>query len=200
MTCLRLYTSERITSEDAELIHTALRRSADVEAPQLIVRKADIGTIPQIIQIVGDLAAWLPLASAATVYLNTIAKHLADATWNSMSSKTKIAPNDPIEEITAALAHASKSHAIAPKIVLSLSFSGHHSKASLVLPNSDTLEMARNISRFIVHMEHINELMEIKINSEKDQFGDAIIELHADGSVILSWRTEDWKKHEKRFL
>ena len=67
---------------NAEAIRAELSEYLKVSEPRSnIAQSVDP---PSFLQLLGDASAWLPLKAAAAVYLSTLAKRAADATWNQL--------------------------------------------------------------------------------------------------------------------
>ena len=77
---LKLTFSREFDTGFANSAKAELGAHLEVRGPFFYFQKsADPSLGPQLVQLIGDAGAWLPLGAAATVYLSTLAKRAADA-------------------------------------------------------------------------------------------------------------------------
>lgn len=74
MSELRLVLSERFDNDAGNAIRDALMEHLSVSEPMFRFQKSFDVTVVSVIELIGGVAAWLPLSAAATVYLSTLAK------------------------------------------------------------------------------------------------------------------------------
>jgi hypothetical protein len=96
MAQLELQFSEEFDPDIAETVKTELRAYLDITGPRFRFQKSEEPSLgPSFIQLIGDAHLWLPLGAAATVYLTTLAKKAADASWGSLASLFKRKRSSP---------------------------------------------------------------------------------------------------------
>ena len=182
MSELKLVLSKKF---DAEAIRAELSEYLKVSEPKLIFFKSV--DPPSIIQLLGDAGAWLPLGAAATVYLSTLAKRAADATWDQLASLRKSNEVKPLTAVAKTLATAADSVDGQVTIRVGLDIPDDYDGVAISIKPGDPEEVARVLASFIVHVEQLAETMRTEVEAGRRPFGGARIELQDDGSLLVSW-------------
>ena len=186
-------------SDDARTLHAALNRYLDVSEPRFAFQGAT--SPPSFIQLLGDVAAWLPLSAAATIYLGAIAKRAGEATWDGLASLFKSKEVKPLANVATALVEAADRIAAEVTISVGLSIPDDYFGTSISTKSLDPVEVARVLSTFIVRAEQIAKTMLVEIECGRGPLGPVIVELQEDGSLVLKWLTAaDKKTYKKRIL
>ena len=194
MSELKLALSEKF---DAEAIRAELSEHLKVREPEFLVFKAV--DPPSVLQLLGDALSWLPLKAAAAVYLSTLAKRAADATWDGLVSLFNSNEVKPLVDVAKTLATAADSVDGKVTIGVGLNIPDDHFGTAISIKPGDPEEMARVLASFIVHAEQISKAMQAEIETGRTPLGGAIIELQDDGSLLVSWVAQaDFSRHELR--
>ena len=105
MAQLELVFSREFDSGFAETVKAELGAYLEITGPYFSFEKAAEPSLgPPLIQLIGDAAAWLPLGAAATVYLTTLAKRAAGATWDGLASLLISKEVKPLADVATTLA------------------------------------------------------------------------------------------------
>ena len=189
MSELYLDLSEKFHDEAAG-IRVELSKHLKVGQPRLIALcSADP---PSFIQLLGDAGTWLPLSAAAAAYLATLAKHLADATWDKISNRNEV---KPITDVATTLATAAERVDGKVGIFFGLDIPDDHFGTSVSIDSSDPEAVACVLACFIVHVEQLSKAMQAEVAAGRVPAGPAIIELQ-DDSLLVRWQTRDGRAHE----
>ena len=76
--------------EEAEGICVELSKHLEVRRPIFVFRRAAAPTLPSFIQLLGDVAAWLPLSLAAKAFLAPVGNRAAEAPWENMVNRPDV--------------------------------------------------------------------------------------------------------------
>ena len=109
MSELNLVLSEKFDTDDAEAILAELSEHLKVGEHRFLLRKSADPTLVSVVQLLGDVAAWLPLSAAATVYFSALAKRAADATWTGLASLFNAYEAKPLVDVATTLARQRRS-------------------------------------------------------------------------------------------
>ena len=197
MSELNLKLTEKFDPENAAAIRAELSEYLKVSEPHFIImRSVDP---PSFVQILGDASAWLPLKAAATVYLATLAKRAADATWNKLTSLLGSNEVKPLANVAKTLATAADSVDGEVAIVVGLNIPDDHVGTAISIKSGDPEEVAHVLASFIDHVERISKAMKVEVEAGRTPLGRAIIELQDDGSLLIRWVAQtDFSRHELR--
>ena len=192
MSELKLVLSEKF---DAEAIRAELSEYLKVNKPKLMCfRSADP---PSMIQLLGDAVAWLPLSAAAAVYLSTLTKRAAHATWDGLASRFNNNEVKPLTAVAKTLATAADSVDGKVTIVVGLNIPDDYFGTAISIKPGDPEEVARVLASFIVPVEQISKAMEAAVKAGRTPLGRASIVLQDDGSLLVSWVAQaDFSRHE----
>ena len=195
MSELKLVLSEKF---DAEAIRAELSEHLKVSEPNFLFFKS--ADPPSIIQLLGDAVAWLPLSAPAAVYLSTLAKRAADATWDGLASRFNSNEVKPLTAVAKTLATAADSVGRKVTIVVGLNIPDDRHGTAISINPGNPEEVAHVLASFIVHVEQISKAMESEVKAGRAPLNGARIELQDDGSLLLSWEaSDDFSRHELRF-
>lgn len=196
MSELSLRLSERFTAEDASSIRTALGRHLRVGNPGSVVRQSI--DPPQLIQLVGDAVAWLPLAGPATVFLSTLAKKAAEAVWDSTARRFGERELKPLTDVAEALVAAADRVDGRVMIGLGLKIPADPFDVEIWTDSQDPVEVARMLAAFVVHRKKIANTVTAALEGGQKSVGPFHAELEQDGSVTIRWRSvSDFKDYEE---
>ena len=194
MSELKLALSEKF---DAEAIRAELSEHLKVSEPKFLLFKAV--DPPSVLQLLGDAGAWLPLSAAAAVYLSTLAKRAADATWDRLASLFNSNEVKPLADVAKTLATAANSVDGEVTIAVGLNIPDDHFGTAISIKPGDPEEVARVLASFIVHVEQISKAMRGEVEAGRTPLGGASIELQDDGSLLVSWVARSThRRHELR--
>jgi len=197
---LELLFSDQFDTAFAGSVKTELDTHLDIEGPYFWLQKsADPSLGPQLIQLIGDAAAWAPLVSAATVYLSTLAKRAADATWDGLTSLFKSKEVKPLADVAATLANAAQQAEGEVEIVVGLDIPEKHWGTVMVIKAKNPEEIACAIGSFVLHAERLAKEMKAEVAAGHAPLGRATINLEEDGSLTVRWKSQgDYSDREKR--
>lgn len=198
---LTLVLSEKFTEGDAESLRAALARRLRVGKPRFVHRAS--ADPPSTIQLLGEVAAWLPLAAAASGLLAGFSKRLgervANAAWDGAAAWLRSREGAPLADVAEALVAAADRVDGEVSIGVGLSFPDDHFGTAIWIDSRDPVEVARKLSVFITRVGRISKTMQAEIECGRRPVGPSIVELQEDGSVVLRWMAEsDLKLYEKR--
>ena len=139
------------------------------------------------------------LVAAATVYLSTLAKRAANATWDRLASGFNSKEVKPLTAVAKTLATAADSVDGEVTIAVGLNIPDDYFGTAISIKRRDPEEVARVLASFIVHVEQISKAMEAEVKAGRTPLGRASIELQDDGSLLVSWvAQDDFSRHELR--
>ena len=186
MSELSLILSENLPEADG--IRAELSKHLKVGQPRYLALMSANSILSPFVQLLGEAGAWLPLYAAATAYLATLAKRAAEATWDKIANRNDV---KPLADVATTLATAVACVDGKVRISFGLNIPDDYSGTSMSIKSSDPEEVARALSCFIVHVEHLSEAMQAEVVAGRVPFGPALIELQDDGSLLVRWRVLD---------
>ena len=187
---LTLQLSDKFRDE-AEDVRAELGKHLKVGRPIFTFRKS--ADPPSLVQLLGDATAWLPLKAAAAVYLGTLAKRAAEATWDKIATRNEV---KPLVEVATTLATAAARVDGEVEIAVGLNIPDDHSGTSITIKSSDPEVVTRVLACFGVQVEQLSKAMQDEVAEGRRPLGRAIIELQDDESLLVRWRTRDGRAHE----
>ena len=197
-TGLVLVLSEGFHPNDAEAARRGLRKHLDVDEPTFFARFSADPNLASIIRLIGDVAAWLPLSAAATVYLSTIAKRAGDATWDSMRSLFGRKELKPLADVATTLAETASKVEGEVCILVGLDVPDDFSGTCISIRGRDPAEIAPRMAAFLVHIEELSTVMHAEVEAGRAPLGGAIVEVQEDGNLRVKWRAAaDFTEHER---
>ena len=179
---------------DAETIRSELGKYLRVKKPTILFLKS--AEPPIILRLLGDVPAWLPLTAAAGVYLSTLAKRAADATWGRLASRFSNDQVRPLIHTVRTLEKAANSVGGNVTLLVGLNIPDEDDGTVLSIGPGDPKEMERMLATFVVRAKQISKAMQAEVESGRQPFGGARIELQDNGSLLISWVTADFHHHE----
>ncbi len=201
MTELNLELSERFDKEDAETMRVALSEHLVVGKPSFIFRRSAGTDLASFIQLLGDLAAWLPLSAAATVYLSTLAKHAGDATWNGLRQLLHSKEVKPLADVADTLATIANKIDGEVEIVVGLNIPDEHFGTAISIRVRDPVEISRILATFVVRIPELSKIVQAEVEAGRQPLGRVTVEIQDDSSLLVKWCSQaDFKVHEKRIL
>ena len=182
-------------SEETREIQTDLKKYLNVvELRYFGYRSADSSSI---IKLIGEALEWAPIAVAATVYLSTIAKHAADATWDKARSMIQHNKVGPLAQIANTLSIAATKVNPNAQIVVGISFPDDNIAVELTINSGTTEEIILDLSVFVLQSEKLSKLLQIEIQKGNMPIGSAVAEIQCNGSLLVKWtRASDLRKQE----
>ena len=196
MSELNLVLSERFTAENTSSLRVALGRHLRVGNARSAGRRSIDG--PSLIQLLGDVAAWLPLAAPATVFLSTLAKRAAEALWDSTAAWWTKKEVEPLTDVAAALVAAADRAGGTVMIGVGLKIPADPFEVEIWTDSRDPVAVARMLAGFVVRVEKIAETVKAAIERGQKSVGPFLVELEQDGSVTIRWRSaSDFKDYEE---
>ena len=190
MTNLSLVLSERFSTQDAHTLRETLTAHLKVGEPQWLVRKSADPGLSSIIEIIGSATSWFPLKAAATVFLSTLAKHVGDATWNSLRSLFKSNEVKPLADVATALVETANKVEGRVEIVLGINVPDEFRGTCISIKAGEPEEIARRLAALVVRIEKVSEVMQEEIDAGREPLGGAVVEVQDDGSLLIRWHSE----------
>ena len=153
---------------------------------------------PSIIRLVGEATEWIPLTIPASVYLATLAKHAADATWNKLASRSQ---DDRVTSLTAVskiLARVAKKVDPQSEIFICISIPYNaNCAAQMSVESTSPEQIARMLATFVLQVENISNAIEAETRAGRGPLRHASVRLQDDGSLLVSWtRRGNFPRHE----
>jgi hypothetical protein len=196
---LELLLSEGFRQGSSDSITARLGKVLDISGPHYYVRRtADPSQLPQLIQLLGDAAAWLPLQAAASVYLGTLAKHAADATWRGISTLFKSPEVKPLADTAETIADAASDIGGEVEIFVGLNIPDKNWGTAMRIKAGNAEDIARALALFVVNADKISKMMQEEIAAGRIPFARAEIEVHEGDTLILKWRDQNFETHERK--
>lgn len=190
MSELYLGLSEKFYGE-ADSIRAELGKHLKVGQTSFLFRKS--ADPPSLIQLLGDVAAWLPLYLPAKAFLDTFGKLAAEALWDKISNRNDV---KPLADVTTTLATAAAHVDGEVEISVGLNIPDDRFGTSTITKYSDREALARVLAYFIVHVEQLSKAVQAEVEAGRKPLGPVIIELQDDESLLVRWRTRDGRAHE----
>ena len=156
---MHLELTEKFAREgDPKSIHSGLNKYLPVRKPKLLIRKSvdPVSTI----KLLGDAAEWLLLSVPATVYLSTLAKHAADATWSKLAAVKQSTDVRPFTDVAATLTMAAKSVEGGTKIVIGINIPDNKNGTELHIQSIRPEDIEYNLASFIYHVENLSIIIQ----------------------------------------
>ena len=184
----------------ADTIRADLSRHLKVGQPQIyFMRSVDP---PSFIQLLGDVAAWLPLYLPAKAFLDTFGKLAAEAAWDKAGRVwDKIVNKEELKSLTdvaTILVTAKENIDGKVDIRLGLNIPDDRRGTEISITSTDPEMVAYELATFLVHVEPLSKAMQEEIAAGREPFGPASIKILEDGSLLVNWITQDGKAHEIR--
>lgn len=177
------------TSEAARL-HERLRQHLNVGPPHHVVRKSvDLDAGYQIIQLIGDLANWLPLQAAAGIFLGTLAKRAADALWDAAAAALKRPEVRPLADVSDALAKAMAHAGPETELIVGLDIPERNWGTVLIIKDRDPVRIAHALAVFAGKADQLSSVMKAEVKAGRAPMGRAIVEVDGDG-LVVRWRSQ----------
>jgi hypothetical protein len=198
---MTLLVPQSLTPAEAADVVAALREHMDVGDARWLVRKSvDPARDAPFLQLIGDVATWLPLSAAATVFFSTLAKRAADATWDALARAFQQKDAKPLADVATALGKAMEKSGPATELIVGLSIPDRHWGTALVIRDADPVKIAAEFAVFIAHAEKIARTMEAEVAAGRAPLGRARISIEGD-TVVVRWMSQgDLAKHEVRIV
>lgn len=175
----------------SDRLRKTLAVHAPVGEPQLSLRKSVDSYLPALIELIAIVAVWRVLLPAAAAYLERLAEHAADATWEAVRSRLQQTEAEPVAEIATALVDTASTVATDVEVRLTLRLLGEHFGPGLVIVGRDPEKFVRCLSTFVVHTERIQQELQVAIDGDRRPFGEPQVALADDGGVVLIWKCAD---------
>lgn len=195
---LELLLSEGFDPSSSASITARLGKVLDISGPHYYFRRgADPSQLPQLIQLLGDAAAWLPLQAAASVYLGTLAKHAADATWKGVSALFKSPEVKPLADTAETIADAASDMGGEVEIFVGLNIPDKNWGTAMRINAGSAEDVARALALFVVNADKISKMMQEEINAGRIPFARAEIEVHEGDTITVRWQDQNFVEHKK---
>ena len=196
MTELNLSVSGKLDEHDVQTIRIALGNYVKVGNPSRVFQRS--ADPPSIIELLGEVPLWAPLAVAAAAYFSQIAKRAGDATWDSLASRFKGKEINPIIDIATTLSTVVDEINGEVKIVFGLNIPDEIFGTTISANARDPAEVARALSSFVVHADLISEFLHTEFEQGRKPIGSVIVNLQDDGRLLLKWCDQtDFQVREK---
>lgn len=196
---MTLLLSRQFSTRDADVVLAELRTHLAVGKPRFLLRKSAESGLISIIQLLGEAKAWLPLGAAATVYLSTLAKHAADASWDGLIHLFKSKEVQALSDVATTLTAAAKSVDGCVEIVVGLDVPDDFHGTSLSIKSQAPEEVARLVGIFVVHVEEISGVIRTEIDAGQKPIGRVEVAIGCDAKLLLRWRVQpDLSIRERR--
>ena len=192
MSELYLEVSEKFYDE-ADSIRAELSKHLKVSQPSHAFRKSADPSQASLIQLLGEAEVWLALKAAAALYLGTLVKRAADATWDKIVNKDEV---KPITDVATTLATAAERVDGKVRISFGLNIPSDYIGTSISIESSDPEKVAHVLSCFIVHTDQLSKDMQAEVAAGRRPRGPATIELQDDESLMVRWQTRDGRAQE----
>lgn len=190
MSELDLRLSEKFYGEAAG-IRAELSKHVKVGQPRFFALFSSADP-PSFVQLLGDATAWLPLKAAAAIYLGTLVKRAADATWDKIVNKDV----KPITDVATTLATAAERVDGKVRISFGLNIPSDYFGTVMFFESPYSEEVARALAYFIIHAEPLSTAMQAEVAAGREPAVSAVIELQDDKSLVVRWWTRDGRAHE----
>ena len=192
---LKLVMTERF---DAKTIRAELSEHLEVGEPEFIALNA--ADPPSILQALGDSLSWLPLKAAVAVFLSTLAKRAADATWDRLTSLFESNEVRPLLAVVKTLRKAANSVDGKVAIFVGLDIPDDRFGTAMPIKLDDPEEKTtRELASFVAHVDQLSKTMQAEVEAGRAPLGRAIIEPQDDGSLLVRWEARaDDSRHELR--
>lgn len=198
MSKLNLTLSERFATEDPDALCAALSAHLSLGKTRFLVRMS--ADPPSVIQLVGNAAAWLPLAAPAAVYFSTLAKRAGDASWDAIASRLKSTEARPLADVATTLTETSIKSAGKVEIIFGLNIPDDHFCTGVRIKDANPAAVAYNLAAFVLHVEDLEGVMLAEIEAGNAPFGQVTVDVQDAGSLLVKWRSQPGlKEHERRF-
>jgi hypothetical protein len=203
MPALELTVTEGIDIQQAQRLATDLHGHLEVDGPGTYFRKgADPSTIPQYIQLIGDVAPWLMLLPPAKwflkSYLETLGPIAAHATRDGLAALFKKKEVKPLIEVATALAVARDASSGRVEIVVGLGIPDPHFGTALHITANSPVEIAHALAVFVTRANELSAIMKSEVKAGRAPVGRAVITLENEGGLTVRWRDKDFAEHKKR--
>ena len=194
---LTLELSDRFNQDDANSIRAALNPHLQVRSVAFFARRSV--DPPSVIQLLGDVVAWLPLTAPAAVFLSTLAKRAANAVWDKTAAWFAHKDVKPLADVATTLVAAADRVGGKVMIGVGLNIPDDHFGTVIWTDSRDPVEVARKLSAFIVRAERIAATVRNEIERGREPVGPFLVELERDGTVTIRWRAaSDFTAYEQR--
>ncbi|MEP3072684.1 hypothetical protein [Maricaulis sp.] len=163
----------------------------------VLFRKA-AGDIPQVLNLIGDLKAWLALgiATYATSFIAKIAQQNADTLLKALRETQTPNDPDPIISIVDALAAARTAEPLDFTPIIEVQ-TGKNIEIRLILETHSDIETAIAISKFFDSIEKISEDIKSSLENNSENSAYAVAKLQNDEVLSVEWLVGA-DVHEKR--
>ncbi len=183
-------------SQAEELVATLREHIFVGDARWYLQKSADPGR-ELLIQLIGNLTTWVPLSAAATVFLTTIAKRAGDATWDVLAKAFKAKEVKPLADVATALGKALEKAGPGTELIVGLSIPEPTWGTVLIISETDPVEIAAKLARFVSLAEKISTTMEAEVAAGRAPLGRALISIEEHGAVIRWMSQADFGNHER---
>ena len=182
MSELNLIVSQNLDAPQMERLVVRLGAHLAIGKTTSVSHRAEEAT--SFIRLLGEHATWaVPLSAAATVYLSTLAKHAADATWSGMRRLFSSKEVGPLADVANALADAAGNRETKVVVQVGLSLPDEHFGSTTIDPSHGPEEVARVLATFVLHAEQVRQVIEEETTAGRGALGP--VELVAEGTGEL---------------
>ena len=178
--------------DEADSIRAELSKHVKVGQPR-ISTLFSLADPPSLIQLLGDVAAWLPLYLPAKAFLDTFGKLAAEAIWDKIANRNDV---KPITDVATTLATAAERVDGKVRISFGLNIPSDYLGTVMFFESPDSEEVARALAYFIKYVEPLSTAMQAEVAAGRGPAVSAVIELQDDESLVVRWWTRDDRAHE----
>ena len=190
MSELNLTLTEKFSAQ-ANDIRSALSTHLKVSQPQIcFMRSVDP---PSFIQLLGDVAAWLPLYLPAKSFLDTFGKLAAEAVWDKIANRNDV---KPLAGVATTLVTAKENINGKVDIYVGLNTPDDRHGVILSITSSDPEMVAYELATFLVHVEPLLKAIQEEIATGRWPGLPEGIKIQEDGSLLVKWFGKDGHSHE----
>ena len=168
--------------------------------PRFLFRKSIESNLTSVVQLLGPALDWLPLKAAATVYLGTLAKRAADATWTGLAEWSRSKEVEPLMDVVTALTQTAKKAGTNVEIVVGLDEQDDFHGTAMVIRTQEPEEVARMLGIFVARADEISALINDEVAGDRKPVGRVEVILEEDGQqVVIRWMSiSDRRIRERR--
>ena len=152
------------------------------------------------IRLLGECATWtVPLGAAATVYLSTLAKHAADATWSGTRALLRSKKVKPLADVATALAEAAGNREANVVVSVGLSMPDAHFGSTVAInPSHSPEQVARVLATFVLRADEVRRVIEAEVAAGRGVMPPVELSVDKAGALRVRWKSKsDLSIHEK---
>lgn len=201
---LKLTVPREFAPTEATALVTALRSHIEVADPRWLVRKAaDISSLPQYIELIGNWAVWAPLGIFAAAFFKKLGDRVADQAYDAFRAWLKQEEAKPLADCAASLSDAAMKSDPRMTIIVGLDVPNEYENTIFTISDTDPEKIAFQLARFLALGEKIASAVQAAESLQgRRAAGPVVVSLLDDGSARLEWKswTTNYDNFEKHAL